>query len=130
MDNFADVRGGAINWEVNEPSIDLNWMHFEGNFAARYGHNIACYASGLIQLTEEEYYYHLYIIGLYDYGPYRDPPNPSDLPYFSTLLEDEDEDGRRLFFEQRRLDAEEGLDEIRSGGVVPNVYLAHVDKYN
>lgn len=100
-DNYSAVRGGAINWEVNEPDLDLDWMVFEGNYAERYGHNIACYASGLIQLTEEEYYYHLYLIGLFDYGPYRDPPNPEDLPYFSTLLEkdDEDEDTRRLFFE-------------------------------
>ena len=120
---------------MNEPEIDLDWMDFEGNYAVRYGHNIACYSSGLIQLTEEEYYYHLYLIGLYDYGPYRDPPDPADLPYFSTLLEEEsdteDEGGkRRLFFQQRRLDAQEGLDGIRSGGVVPDVYLAHVDKYN
>ena len=129
-DNHADVRGGAINWEVMEPTIDDDFMEFSGNNALRYGDNIACYASGLIQLTEEEYWYHLYTLGLYDYGPYRDPPDPADLPYFSTLIEEEDEDARRLFMEHRRLAAQEGLDSIRSGGVVPDIYLAHVDKYN
>jgi hypothetical protein len=129
--NYADVRGGAINWEVMEPNIDETYMDFEGNRAIRYGDNIACYASGLIQLTEEEYYFHLYRIGLYDYGPYRDPPEQEDLPYFSTLLEEEDEEGtRRLFFEKRRMAADDGYEEIQSGGVVPNLYLAHVDKYN
>lgn len=111
-------------------------MEFEDNEAIRYGDDIACYSSGLIQLTEEEYYYHLYLIGIHDYGPYRDPPDPRDLPYFSTLLEEEEDDSdegkrrRNLFFEQRKLAAQKGHDEVRSGGVVPNVYLAHVDKYN
>lgn len=62
--NWADVRGGAINWETNEPLIEGD-MEFRNNTAIRYGDDIACYASGLIQLTEEEYYYHLYLIGEY-----------------------------------------------------------------
>lgn len=44
-DNYAEVRGGVLNWEVNEPDLDLDYMLFEGNYAERYGNNIACYAS-------------------------------------------------------------------------------------
>jgi hypothetical protein len=137
---YADVRGGAINWEVMEPLIEGD-MVFTNNTAIRYGDNIACYASGLIQLTEAEYYYHLYRIGVYEYGEDEAIPDIETMPYFSELLlvpdevaeEDSDTDGRRRLTSKtfrRTLEAEEGLDEIQSGGVVPTFYLAHVDKYN
>lgn len=67
------------------------------------------------------------------------------MPYFSSILlddeeeetDDSEEDGgserRRLWTKspvKRNLEAQEGLDYIQSGGVVPTFYLAHVDKYN
>jgi hypothetical protein len=50
--NYAQKQGGAIYWDVVEPSI-AKTTQFSTNLAVFYGNDIAAYAVQLVTITEE-----------------------------------------------------------------------------
>jgi len=52
--NYADVSGGAIFWDFNEPMY-MNSSSYYSNTASMYGDNFASFAQKLVPITEEIY---------------------------------------------------------------------------
>ena len=50
--NFADIKGGAIFWDVLEPVFG-NKTTFSNNVAVLYGNNIATFASVLTTVSDD-----------------------------------------------------------------------------
>mmetsp|Transcript_30377 Transcript_30377/g.22549 ORF Transcript_30377/g.22549 Transcript_30377/m.22549 type:complete len:135 (+) Transcript_30377:164-568(+) len=95
--------GGAIRWDELEPIFDEN-NSFSGNLASIYGNNIASFSQKMVLLTEDQY---------------REALNITD-----DSEEGQDDTSRRLMGE-----TETKFDELRSGGLIPTIYMALVDKY-
>jgi len=53
-DNYADVSGGAIFWDFNEPMY-MTSSNYSGNSASIYGDNFASFARKLVPISEDSY---------------------------------------------------------------------------
>ncbi|CDW73329.1 UNKNOWN [Stylonychia lemnae] len=107
--NYAQIQGGAIYWNSLEPIYNNSNLNFINNSAKQYGDNMACYAQNLGSLSKQQYKEQMIKIGLYtlDDFDYR------ELQYYQS-----DE----IMFNQ-------SVDNQRSGGQIPIIYMALIDKY-
>ncbi|CDW87526.1 UNKNOWN [Stylonychia lemnae] len=116
--NSAEIKGGAIFWDTLEPIYLDSDIIFRDNSAKFYGNDVACFSQTLNVISQSQYKQLLVKVGL---------------AQDDRLL-------RQLEIIQSKLKPERLLDGIvninegkvqsqRSGGSIPTIYLAHVDKY-
>eukprot|EP00347_Sterkiella_histriomuscorum_P007237 403349735 len=105
IQNRAGRQGGAIHWEVLEPIFDKG-ITFQNNKADLYGNDISCFSQNLKKIDEELYYQMLTKAGV-------------DIRM--RYLED--------LYSQQSLEISTQLDQQRSGGTIPGIFMALVDKY-
>jgi hypothetical protein len=129
--NYAAIKGGAINWNYVEPNFGKQ-IKFSKNKAGWYGDNIAAYAQQLKAITKEEYKKQLERI----YNPLQYSDNDT-LSNNSTSRKLYFDDSRALIIDNKTaLLTDPELEKnsynqtnVRSGGEVPQFFVAHVDKY-
>ncbi|CDW75587.1 UNKNOWN [Stylonychia lemnae] len=113
--NRAGIKGGAIYWDSLEPKFFKNQMIFSGNKAQYYGDNIACYSQQLVMINQT-----LYIQLQIDLGVIK--KDEMNLLRQLNSIGNQNQDG-----EVDQLNGK--IKNQRSGGEIPQIYLAHIDKY-
>ncbi|CDW71354.1 UNKNOWN [Stylonychia lemnae] len=117
--NTAEIKGGAIYWDVIEPIFKSSNVQMDSNYANKYGDDISCFSQNLKVINWNTYLKQMVKAGL-------------------KSNDDEESLARRLLIEeinQRKLtdgvlkENSTTVNSLRSGGVIPRIYLAHVDKY-
>ncbi|CDW84065.1 UNKNOWN [Stylonychia lemnae] len=108
--NKADLQGGAIFWDQLEPITNQSQISFINNKAHYYGDNLACYSQNLRAVTQTQYLNKMIQIGLKTQDDF-------DLRILSL---------DQNLFNHREL---QNLLNQRSGGSIPEIYMAMMDKY-
>ncbi|CDW79966.1 UNKNOWN [Stylonychia lemnae] len=108
--NFAQKKGGAIHWNYYEPLISKN-VFFEKNIAGWYGDSISSYSQNLKIISAEEYELQLEKIKAGEISQRK--------------LEAYSKTNNSI----RPQESQYQVNSVRSGGNIPQVFLAHVDKY-
>ncbi|CDW74167.1 UNKNOWN [Stylonychia lemnae] len=106
--NDALIQGGAIYWNSLEPIYNNSNLNFINN-SAKYGDNMACYAQNLGSLSKYQYKEQMIKLGLYTLDDFD----------FRML---EQSNSEKIMFNQT-------FDNQRSGGSIPIIYMALIDKY-
>ncbi|TNV88247.1 hypothetical protein FGO68_gene13755 [Halteria grandinella] len=117
--NFAQIKGGAIHWDYYEPVFGAG-VEFSGNKAGWYGDSISCYAQQLKKITLAEY---------------KGQVERINFPISAEEAAAEQNSTRRRLSESSQLltntveQSKANATGVRSGGKIPEFYVAHVDKY-
>ncbi|CDW71929.1 UNKNOWN [Stylonychia lemnae] len=121
QNNLAKIKGGAIYWDVLEPKFTAKDMIFSGNKGIYYGNNIATFSQKLIMINQT-FYINLQV----DLGIIK----IDDLNILRQLSETENYLISRNLQKEGVIDEQQGkIQNQRSGGNIPTIYLAHIDKY-
>ncbi|CDW82324.1 UNKNOWN [Stylonychia lemnae] len=104
-DNFAEIQGGAIFWDELEPIYQKNDLRFANNIAMYYGNDIACFSQNLNSVTYQDYLNQMIQLGILT----------------------QDDQALRLLEDEKYSSIE--IKSQRSGGSLPNLYMALQDKY-
>eukprot|EP00347_Sterkiella_histriomuscorum_P005934 403354704 len=102
----ADIQGGAIFWNSIEPIFSYSKSKFQSNTAGYYGDNVACFGQRLFVINQDQYLEQIEKI------------NPSINSLKSLQSTSIIDTGTSLKLENQR-----------SGGSLPKIYLAVKDKY-
>ncbi|CDW72107.1 UNKNOWN [Stylonychia lemnae] len=107
--NFATRQGGAIHWESLEPIISAD-VQFLNNIATQYGNDLSCFAQRIIKINQETYLNTMKNLGIEQ----RRQRLLTDYIYPSRIL---------------NVSISTQIKSQRSGGTMPGIYVALVDKY-
>eukprot|EP00347_Sterkiella_histriomuscorum_P024148 403332142 len=107
LSNWADRQGGAIHWEELEPKFQSQ-ITYKNNLAYQYGNDISCFAQKISQISQDSYIQTLKKLNMYS----------ERMRQLDSLV-----DSYALS------KTESTVQEQRSGGTIPEMYLSLVDKY-
>ncbi|CDW84862.1 UNKNOWN [Stylonychia lemnae] len=110
--NSAIIRGGAIYWDELEPEYFIENMIFSENQATQYGDNIACFSQKLGVIDRDLYKKQMLKLGLVSLDDF-------DFRLLNTIS---DNNNASISYDY-------SLNSQRSGGEVPVLYMALIDKY-
>ncbi|CDW74791.1 UNKNOWN [Stylonychia lemnae] len=127
LKNSAAKKGGAIYWDIIEPNFKN--VYFKDNSAVYYANDTGCFAQQLNIVNVKTYNYLMSRYGLLETEEqddrarrYLDSNNTNELEVQKPWWE------RNL--QESTLNEKDGkVSNQRSGGAIPTIYLAHVDKY-
>ncbi|CDW82469.1 UNKNOWN [Stylonychia lemnae] len=111
--NNAEFQGGAIFWDQLEPNYNLSSISFINNSGYYYGDDLACYSQNLRQVSYSQYMKKMIQIRVKNQDDYN----------LRELLNEYQDQGN-----ERKREIQE-LNNQRSGGSIPIIYIAMMDKY-
>ncbi|CDW71619.1 UNKNOWN [Stylonychia lemnae] len=111
INNVADIQGGGIYWDQLEPQFKQSAIKFGYNIGRQYGNDIACFSQQLKQIDKERYDQQMILLGLM----FKDDIQQRILQNLQ---------GENLLGSQEAL-----IENQRSGGSIPKMIMAHLDKY-
>eukprot|EP00347_Sterkiella_histriomuscorum_P016286 403353768 len=114
--NTASLQGGAIYWDVLEPEFNPELVTFKNNSASLYGDNIASFSEKLGLISLQEYYFMLF------------KNNEIDEDYYLQMINQSE--NSRLLQEAQVAQNYSIITNQRSGGILPDIFLAHMDRYH
>ncbi|CDW91246.1 UNKNOWN [Stylonychia lemnae] len=109
--NKASIQGGGIYWDILEPQFNQNNFWFIENYANQYGDDIACFAQNLISISQQTYLNQMEKVG----GSIGSENYQRDLQI--SVDEVPKNQGIKVVENQR------------SGGPLPIIYMSLIDKY-
>ncbi|CDW82066.1 UNKNOWN [Stylonychia lemnae] len=107
--NFATRQGGAIHWESLEPIMSGDVL-FQNNLAIQYGNDLSCFAQRIIKIDQDTYSKIMQQLGI---ESRRLRSLQQNYTYSSELI----------------VPVSAQIESQRSGGTMPIIYIALVDKY-
>ncbi len=128
--NYAEIKGGGIHWNTLEPlwggitaNGNMSSIKFSKNKAGRYGDNISAFAQQIVIIDEKDYRSSSFSSNSFI-------SNSDSFGYGggNRLLSESSPDNFDII-KNISFATEKVLDNQRSGGQIPSMYLGLVDKY-